>query len=89
MTSRADDFGVPAHARTAWDHLHDLIARTGPTPCAGRHRDRWSGSVMDQAWAAEQCLDCPAMTACAAYADTATERHGVWGGLTARERGKR
>lgn len=73
-------YGIPIHARPYWDALHDAI---GPsTPCAGPDRDRWTGGKRDQAWAADRCLDCPAMIACLEYAQTAGERTGVWGGTT-------
>lgn len=86
MTSRAEDLGVPARARTAWAELGSAIAKTGPTPCRGEHKDRWTGSPRDQRWAAEHCLDCPAMVACFAYARIAGERDGTWGGTTAADR---
>lgn len=78
--------GVPEHARASWDEMHDQIAATGPTPCAGPHRDRWNGDAAEQRWAAAQCLDCPVMTLCAVYARDAAERLGVWGGRTSTER---
>lgn len=84
MTSRAEGLGVPARARTAWAELGATI--TSPTPCQGEHRDRWTGNPRHQEWAAEKCLDCPAMVACAKYARVAGERHGTWGGTTAADR---
>lgn len=82
-------FSVPAHARPAWDELHAQIIRTGTTPCAGPDRDLWIGTQAEQHIAADRCLDCPVMTACATYAATAHEREGTWGGLTARQRNTR
>lgn len=79
-------FQVPDHALTAWLHLHEQIIEAGGTPCAGPNRDDWIGGVTQQKRAAEACLDCPVMTACGAYAATAGEPHGVWGGRTATER---
>lgn len=78
--------GVPEHARGSWGEMHDQITATGPTPCAGPHRDRWTGSPRDHRWAAEQRLDCPAMVACLTYARIAGERDGTWGGTTAADR---
>lgn len=78
--------GVPEHARGSWDEMHDQIAATGPTPCAGPHRDRWNGGPAEQRWAAARCLDCPVMILCAVYARDAGERLGVWGGRTSTER---
>ena len=85
MTPNAD-LGVPARARTAWAELGSAIAKTGPTPCQGENRDRWTGSPRDQRWAAVQCLDCSAMVACATYARAAGECDGAWGGTTAADR---
>lgn len=80
-------FSVPAHALTAWDQLHAAIVRTGPTPCADEStRDLWTGTQAEQTVAADRCLDCSVMTACATYAATADEREGTWGGRTARQR---
>lgn len=78
--------GVPEHARSEWLAMQELIASTGPTPCAGPERDRWTGSTREQAWAADRCLDCPALRACLAYAVVADERGAVWGGLTTKQR---
>ena len=79
-------FAVPAHALPAWEQLHRLILVDGPTPCAGAGRDRWQGNAHQQQTAAEACMSCPVLLACADYADAAGEQHGVWGGYTARER---
>lgn len=78
---------VPDHARAEWDTLHAALedAET-PPPCAGDDRDDWTGAPARQARAADRCLDCPAMQACAAYARAAAEPTGTWGGLTARDR---
>lgn len=84
--SRAADLGVPPEALTAWVRLHDALTRSQCTPCAGPGRDRWLGTEQEQRAAADACMDCPALRACAAYADAAGEQHGVWGGYTARER---
>lgn len=78
--------GVPLVALTPWLRLHDAIALAGGTPCAGPDRDDWTGTAPEQARAADACLDCPVMSACAAYADAAEERSGVWGGRTERDR---
>jgi len=80
------DLGVPEQALPAWTDLHSQIARSGPTPCAGPNRDEWTGTDRAQIRAAEACLECPAMVACAAYAEVADEDTGVWGGLTPRQR---
>ena len=44
----------------------------------------WSGDSMDPEtveYAERRCQLCPALTACATYADAAKERGAVWGGL--------
>lgn len=82
-------YAVPDHAVTAWHQLHEQVTRSGPTPCAGPSRDDWTGSNSQQARAAVRCLDCPVIEACAAYADTAAERHSTWGGYSAAQRAAR
>ncbi len=84
--SRAVDLGVPAHAVPAWHRLLDELAAVEETPCAGAGRDRWQGNGHQQRAAADACMSCPVLRACADYADAAGEQHGVWGGYTARER---
>lgn len=87
MTRKPADLGVPEHARTEWDALHDVLSGAWTdTPCLGPGRAAWLGTVAEQADAADRCLDCPAMQECAAYALAAGERDGTWGGMTARER---
>lgn len=82
-------FAVPAHARGAWEELHEQILAAGPTPCAGPSRNDWLGTAAQQIRAAAACFDCPVIEACAHYAVTASETDGVWGGLTVAERKKR
>jgi WhiB family transcriptional regulator, redox-sensing transcriptional regulator len=38
--------------------------------------------------AKEICATCPVLVECRTYALTRQEQHGIWGGLTARERRK-
>lgn len=86
--SNPELIGVPRHAYTAWITLHEQIAETpGGSPCAGPDRNDWTSNTRAvQKRAADRCLDCPALTACHAYARAAGERDGVWGGLTPSER---
>lgn len=80
-------FGVPEHARSAWDEMHRQILVAGTTPCADPvTRDAWTGSAGEQELAASLCLDCPVMEACGLYAVTAPEPSGIWGGMTPAER---
>lgn len=39
-----------------------------------------------EARAKEICQECPVMEQCLSYAISIREQHGIWGGLTARER---
>lgn len=90
MSRKPVDLGVPEHARREWDALHTAIEESWTTtPCAGPDRDLWQGSQGEQKRAANRCYDCSALALCDAYADAADERMGVWGGITARERGAR
>lgn len=86
---RPDVYAVPAPAVPAWLHLQQQLAQHGPTPCTGPARDDWTGTRAQQSLAADRCLDCPVMSACAAYAATAAEARGTWGGLTAEQRKRR
>lgn len=84
MTRDPASLGIPQHALEAYRAIG--AALTSPAPCQGEDMDRWHGNAEAQRWAAEQCLDCPAMTACLSYARRAGERDGTWGGATAKER---
>lgn len=56
---------------------------------AGINPDLWhSGSHNDETLAQAICGRCPLRTACITHALTTPEPHGVWGGLTARQRGR-
>ncbi|MGP5251482.1 WhiB family transcriptional regulator [Brachybacterium alimentarium] len=81
-----NSLGVPEHALTAWAVLSTALIAQPDTPCAGPSRNDWHGSRKQQARAAEACLDCPLMAACATYARIADEPDGVWGGITQHER---
>jgi hypothetical protein len=87
--NRAVDLGIPEHAHPAWLTLQQHLRHARQTPCAGPAGDDWTGSPAAQRRAAHACLECPVMDACAAYADTAAEQHGTWGGITAADRAHR
>lgn len=56
-------------------------------PCTGRGRADWTADddpALERA--ADQCLDCPVLAACAAYAVGVQEPAGVWGGTVPAER---
>lgn len=81
---------VPAAASAEWARLTDRAsACLEVLPCAGHGREYWFGSRLEQETAARACLECPLMVECGQYADAARERHGVWGGRTEWERGRR
>jgi WhiB family redox-sensing transcriptional regulator len=81
---------IPPQAQAAWSELADVLAATGPAPCAIGDPEQWwpiRGESRDEyADAVAGCRVCPARVACAAYAVAAGERHGIWGGLLPRER---
>lgn len=57
--------------------------------CADADPDTWFPDDEDQAQAAEAiaiCAGCPVSTACLAHALAIREPHGIWGGLTPRQR---
>ena len=63
----------------AWEELQNRLDTSAPVPCHGRIE--WiSDHVADREFAVSHCTGCPALQACAEYADTAKERNGVWGG---------
>lgn len=70
-------FAVPAHALSAWEAMHRQILATGPTPCAGAGRDRWTGPPRRA---------CPVPSSRRARPTPTPQTFGVWGGYTARER---
>lgn len=55
--------------------------------CSGLDADRFfpdrGGSLVDSL---KVCIDCPVRIACARYALTTPEPHGIWGGLSERQR---
>lgn len=81
--------GVPEHALSTWRALRSAVIAEPDTPCAGADRNDWYGSRKQQQRAATACLDCPILTACKAYALTADEPDGVWGGTTQHQRAEK
>lgn len=75
---------IPPKAQGAWRNLSavlaDLAEAGETTPC--HDRNEWmSDDPEDTAYAASHCQRCPALTACATYANAAKEQHGVWAGI--------
>ncbi len=55
--------------------------------CSGKDPDLWFAvGALEHKAAKRICRDCPVRTQCLAYAMDAPVDHGIWGGLTERER---
>ena len=77
--------GIGPEAAPAWLSLCaalDRLTEAGRTPVCAAQPDQWSADAGAAARrdAAEACSYCPARRPCAAFADVADERFGVWGG---------
>ncbi|MFD9721063.1 WhiB family transcriptional regulator [Streptomyces sp. NPDC059076] len=57
-----------------------------PTPCKAEPELWWSTSPTDEKTAVAHCRQCPLMADCAQQALDRREKHGVWGGLTRKDR---
>jgi WhiB family redox-sensing transcriptional regulator len=77
------------------DALDDLFAIAADQPwmdqarCAGSDPDLWHPKNNDAAQAKQAkriCRRCPVRAECLAYALEHGEEHGVWGGMSVRER---
>lgn len=84
MTEHAAAFRIHPDAMPAWEALQDALGIG--TPCMSGDADLWHGSAKQQRVAADRCMDCPVLVACATYARTAGEQLGTWGGLTDADR---
>ncbi|MFF9205118.1 WhiB family transcriptional regulator [Streptomyces sp. NPDC014986] len=66
--------------------LHDLMIRTPGLPCR-LDPDTWfSDNARERDAAVRLCRTCPVQQACAEFAISEREPHGVWGGTTAADR---
>lgn len=86
VTAVSTLLGIPPEAAPAWVSLTcalDRLAEQGGRPVCATRPDQWSADARASARsdAAEACTYCPALHPCAAFADAADERHGVWGGI--------
>lgn len=86
MTGSAPVFGIRPEAMPAWVSLAkalDDMTDQGRAPVCKQHPDQWSEDATPEARAeaSESCAYCPALRACAAFADINRERSGVWGGI--------
>ncbi|MFC9839565.1 WhiB family transcriptional regulator [Rhodococcus sp. NPDC127530] len=50
--------------------------------------ERGRGRAQREHAAKQICQDCPVLAACRAHALTATESHGIWGGMSETERSR-
>jgi transcription factor WhiB len=66
----------------------DRLTDEGRAPLCVQRPEQWGPDAKPSARtdAAEACSYCPALHPCAAYADAANERHGVWGGVDRSQR---
>lgn len=85
--------GIPPRAEHAWTALSAALERLsddGRRPVCAQAPDLWStdASAADRREAALACQWCPVLDFCAAYADAAKERYGVWAGVDRTARSK-
>jgi hypothetical protein len=78
--------GIKSAAFPAWLSLGAALVRMaddGKRPLCQQRPDQWSPDAKphERSSAAEACTYCPALHACAAFAQANGERHCVWGGL--------
>lgn len=77
------DASLPVKARAVrqWRELRDALADLDrAVPCAVDPAAWHADDPAVREAAADACWDCPVLDRCAAYADAAMERYGVWGG---------
>ena len=81
------DEGVAPAVQQATQEIYlDQDWRAGAL-CAGTDPDLWfSPGALEHKEAKRICRDCPVRRECLNYAMHSTIDHGVWGGLTERER---
>lgn len=74
----------PTEAEIAYARLSGRLTELADAgidwPCRDSGDLWFADDVDERAAAAELCVTCPALAACARYADAADERHGVWAG---------
>jgi len=66
--------------------LHQLTARTPGLPCRLDPDLFFADTARERDAAVRACRDCPLLEACAEYAISEQEPHGVWGGTTVADR---
>lgn len=79
-TGESNVFEVPPAAGRLWVSLLEGLIESGPAPCEF-YPEAWFASHWREVQIAKRaCAECPVREVCLAYAVTAGERHGVWGG---------
>jgi len=79
-------------AKVLWDNLNDAVDNAPViVPCRGTDPDAWfpepkDATVMSFRNATKLCAQCPVRMLCLEYAIENNELHGIWGGLTYKER---
>lgn len=83
-------------AKEKWDELNDAIdAAPIVVPCQNTDPDLWfndgglledTGYQVSNRQAVKLCKMCPVKTQCLEYALVNDETHGIWGGMSRRER---
>ena len=83
---------ISTKAQQLWNKLNDAIDESPVTiPCRYSDPDAWfpdpkDTNIMGFRNAKSLCADCPVKMPCLEYAITNNESHGIWGGLTYKER---
>lgn len=76
----------PVRCAAPSDELTDQDWRSGAL-CAQNNPDLWFAvGALEHKYAKKICRECPVRRECLAYAMEAPIDHGIWGGLTERER---
>ncbi|MFC9875885.1 WhiB family transcriptional regulator [Nocardia salmonicida] len=80
---------LPGSTAAAWDWQLTARCRQMDQELFFPSTEERLGSVRTQVLLAKKiCRACPVLTPCRAYALEAGETHGIWGGMTALERGR-
>ena len=83
---------ISAEAKNLWNRMNEVIDELPQTvSCRESDPDAWFPDedrpmASDYTQVKKLCRACPIQTMCLEYAITNQEQHGLWGGLTARER---
>lgn len=83
---------ISREARELWNNLNEAIAELPQeVSCRESDPDAWfpdddTPKAAHYNAVKKMCAACPVQAMCLEYAITNQEQHGVWGGLTARDR---